>query len=354
MAEKLLNTFLLGADPEMVVLDPPKIINAERVRQAQRTHYGYDHGGFVVEPHPTPALSARSLCANIKKSLDVMSDHFAAYKFRAGAYFNDPDIRHVTLGGHVHLDIPTLTTPQLNAMDIFCESLEELDILPAAECKQRSQGGIYGRKSDIRAEHGHVEYRSMCSWLFSRKTTMLCVTGIKLAAVAPQTLTRMTSISALQKWLEGFKGADDDVDWILERGYFDTSMEAKPDANVKAVWKVDPSKAKEWIEEAAAWVPTNVVVLAEMERRILAGGMWTTAEYTEIRRRAQEGSEGAYRIWRRIREVERTRTDRLNAGPAAGGIFNVPNAVNALREQEGFQNALQGILGNNTLDRTNF
>lgn len=271
MASKLLNDFLLGADPEMVLLDPPKLVNgtklfSAKVLQGYEKFYGFDHNGYVVEPHPTPSFSAREVCKNIKTSLDVITHHFANYRHRAGAFLNTPQ-RAVTLGGHVHLDMPSLTAEQIKAMDVFCESLEHLDILPASECKDRAGRGEYGKKSDIRAERGRVEYRSMCSWLFSRKTSMLCITGVKLCAVAPKTVKKMQSIASLVSWLEGFKGADDDVDWILDKDYFGVSMIAKPDANVQRVWQADVSKGKELLgvqnkvkEEALPYINDALLV----------------------------------------------------------------------------------------------
>jgi hypothetical protein len=240
----LLNNFLIGADPEMVLLEPPTLINGQiTARLPANTFYGWDHAGYVLEPHPTPSLSVREVVHNLRKSLHVVGHHFDRYKFRAGAYLHTPQ-RAVTLGGHVHLDIPRLTGAQILAMDQFAENLETLDILPSAECKERVRNGQYGRKSDIRAEHGHVEYRSMCSWLFSQKTSMLSMTGIKLCAIAPETVAAVTSYKALLKWLEGFKGKDDDVDWILTKEYLTNSgsMTAKPDNNIKAVWRINNEK----------------------------------------------------------------------------------------------------------------
>lgn len=259
MAETLVNNFLLGADPELVLLDPPTLINgAEHRGTGANFVYGWDHGGYVLEPHPEPALSARQMLHNLKKSLDVAAADFPKYRFKAGAYYQNARQRSVTMGGHVHLDIPTLSNTQITAMDIFGASLEELDILPSKECRDRVASGLYGRKSDVRTEHGHVEYRSLCSWLFSRKTSMLCVTGIKLCAVSPESVKTMSSIKGLKSWLECFKGKDDDVDWILNRGYFDKSMEAKPDSDVKNVWRVDPTKAPEILKEAKAKIPVPI------------------------------------------------------------------------------------------------
>jgi hypothetical protein len=296
MTAKFLNTFLLGADPELVILDPPTLINGQK-RYKPQTHdhrfFGWDHNGYVVEPHPHPSLSARTLMANTKKSLDVLSARLPEYRFRGGAYYSDPNTRQVTLGGHVHLDLPTLSVEQIGAMDTFCQSLESLDILPLAECVTRAtvggNGTGYGRKGDIRAERGRVEYRSMCSWLFSRKTSMLCVTGIKLAAIAPETLTHMDSMPRLKSWVETFKGKDDDVDWMLERGYFDSSLEAKPDANVKSVWKVNPDKVPDWIkelppiqipqpEQALRFTPQTPMQRMEGMERLVAQGVILSRE----------------------------------------------------------------------------
>ncbi|CAN5950560.1 unnamed protein product [Sphagnum jensenii] len=263
MPERLLNDFLVGADPELILLDPPELINGQAAYNGSRVrpHYGWDHGGWVVEPHPTPHRSVRAVCRNIKTSLDVMAHDFPNWRFRAGAYYKNGRQRSVTLGGHVHLDIPRIGSAQLGAMDTLAQSFVALNILPAAECGLRCSNPYgYGRCGDVRAEHGHVEYRTLCSWLFSRKTSMLCMTGIKLAAIAPETVKTIDSIEGLEAWVTLFKGKDDDVDWILDKGYFSKSLEAKPDANVKSVWQVNEELGKgivDSLKKAASAIPAR-------------------------------------------------------------------------------------------------
>lgn len=242
---KLVNTFKVGADPELAALNPPNLINTQQGRRVEPTGYfGWDHGGYVLEPHPEPNLSVREVCHNIRKCLDYIWYQFPDYKFRGGAYVKAPE-RGVPLGGHVHLDFPRPTPPQIVALDMITESFEKLDILPEAEGKVRFADGGYGRKGDVRAEHGHMEYRSMCSWLFSPKAAMLCMTGAKLASFAPQSLEKpFTSSRRLKEWFERFKGSDDDARWILDKGYFDESLEADPDASVMAVWKASKLRGK--------------------------------------------------------------------------------------------------------------
>ena len=272
MPEKLLNSFLLGADPELVLLDPPRLVQGNSIRVPHgRPHYGWDHNGFVVEPHPTPEFSARKLCRNLKTALDVLESDFPEYRFRAGAFYQHGNQRSVTMGGHIHLDIPRLNSAQLAAMDNLAQSLIALDILPAQECGVRIENSLYGRCGDIRSERGRVEYRTLCSWLFSRKTSMLSITGIKLCAVAPETMRKVfTSVSELSDWIELFKGKDDDVDWILEHGYFKTSMEAKPDANVKAIWKVDGELGKAILSSIPA-IPAAIPNRLPRQRNPLRG-----------------------------------------------------------------------------------
>lgn len=247
---KFVNSFLLGADPEVAMLDENSCpINAQTLRKVETGgFFGFDHGGYIIEPHPTPNISARQVCNALRVDLDYLHYQYPKFKFRAGAHVGCPtrQFGHVTLGGHVHLDIPTLTPTQIKAMDIVTESFEALDILPSEECRRRSNGGAYGHKGDVRTEHGHVEYRSMCSWLFSRKTTMLSITAIKLAAVAPKSVPlKGMDLGQLQTWFEGFKESDDDVKWILEKGYFDKSLVADPEAHVLSVWRTSEIRGKD-------------------------------------------------------------------------------------------------------------
>lgn len=243
------NDFLIGADPEFALFDPPHLVNASRLegrvqnlaREAPLL-YGFDHGGYVLEPHPRPDFLARNVLKDTRVSLNQMARVFGdTYKWRAGAYYQAPE-RAVSFGGHVHIDQPQPTTSQLRAFGRIAASFEHLDILPHDESTTRRRETQYGQIDDHRIEHGHYEYRGMCSWLFSRKTAMLCLTAIKLAAVQPSLITRnFHSLDEVRTWMEGFKGHDDDVDWILDKGYFDSDLTAKPDHDIKSVWHVDPA-----------------------------------------------------------------------------------------------------------------
>lgn len=241
----LVNDFRLGADPEFVIVENGHLRRFDSP-VSHVSPWGTDHSNWVIEPHPKPELSVRALVQNIRTSLNDFALVSPAGVWRAGAYLASPE-RTVTLGGHVHIDRPDYEQDQITAMDILAEHMEALDILPAAECDARRRAGLtYGRKSDIRAEHGHYEYRTWASWLFSQRVTKLCLTGTKLCVVDPTLLTKTlglpktASVTKLKTFFECFKGKDDDVDWLLDGKIFSKALTIKPDRDLRDVWKVKP------------------------------------------------------------------------------------------------------------------
>jgi len=122
------------------------------------------------------------------------------------------------------------TPAQIRAFDSINATLLNREILPPAECTSRLEITGYGRAGDVRFEHGHMEYRSMCSWLFSRKAAMIAMTGIKLAAVDPKSCAKpFTSKVDFRNWIETFASKDDDAKWIIDKPYFEGDLTARPD-----------------------------------------------------------------------------------------------------------------------------
>src|SRR5882757_799707 len=240
------NNFLVGADPEFVVMEPPAVINAQRLHpvtiRPKESFFGWDHNGFVVEPHPTPDISVRKVVQNIKRCLDGLSVPFGNQKWRAGAYIAGNGInsgnnrRSIGLGGHVHLDFAEPSAAQIRAFDSIYATLINLEILPSEESNSRLDVTGYGRTGDVRFEHGHMEYRSLCSWLFSKKASMLSMTAIKLAAVDPKSCAKaFTSKTDFKNWFETFAAKDDDAKWIIEKPYFEGDLVARPDRDMKSI-----------------------------------------------------------------------------------------------------------------------
>lgn len=240
----LVNSFLIGADPEFAISDEGDIVKIGP--GGQYSPWGIDHNGYIVEPHPKPELSVRELLKNLKVSLNDFATVAKRGKWRAEPYMAFPT-RAVTTGGHVHFDIPSANKTQIAALDRLTSHLELLDILPASRCQERRNAGTgYGRLGDIRQEHGHFEYRSQPSWLFSQRVAKICLIGSKLAATEPEevykSLGKTAEIASLRKTFELFKGKDDDVDWVLDGGLFDKKLTVACDRDLRDVWSVEPKK----------------------------------------------------------------------------------------------------------------
>lgn len=252
----LLNDFLLGADPEFIIINNGHM--QAYINPVERyAPWGIDHSGWVIEPHPKPELSVRALISNLHVSLNDFATVAPAGKWRAGAYFHCPE-RNITMGGHVHIDKPAASQDQVLAMDKFTEHMEALDLLPSEECATRRGSGHYGRMGDIRTERGRWEYRTFASWLFSQRITKLCLTGAKLCVVDPAAAGEVlgarttASVAKLKAYFERFRHKDEDVDWLLSGKIFDKALKIKPDRDLREVWKVKPEKeVKHWKAAAA-------------------------------------------------------------------------------------------------------
>lgn len=264
---KYINNFLVGADPEFVLMNPPSLVRGLRglrtagSGQSGRTEarmWGFDHDGWVLESHPRPSLSTVEVIKNIRASMNQIGRCFGdTHKWRAGAFIEAPE-RNIGLGGHIHIDLPRIPNGALYGMDHLTTWFEALDILPRNECHARRNTTPYGRLSDVRVERGRFEFRSMCSWLFSQRVSMLCLTAIKLVNAAPESWQTLgspsqASVKKLEDWFALFKGKDDDVDRMFAKDYFTKKLTYNPDRDLKNTWVVDPTNMKgvEFLAQAA-------------------------------------------------------------------------------------------------------
>lgn len=241
----LLNDFKIGADPEFAIVDGQHAIRfAARVEPY--SPWGVDHGGWVVEPHPKPDVSVREVIKNLKVAMNDFATVAPTGKWVSGPHFAALE-RGIPMGGHVHLDKPRCSVGQRNALDLFTSHMEKLELYPKDGLERRVNDG-YGHKGDIRVEHGHFEYRSMPSWLFSQRVTKISLVGAKLVAVdekAPDEVlgdVLTASKTKLKRLFERFRGKDDDADWLLNTGILDMRLKVDPSRDLKEVWRVHPEK----------------------------------------------------------------------------------------------------------------
>lgn len=255
---KVINPFLVGCDPEFIVLNQGKHQNMNGMFQ-KAGPIGWDHQGDVLEVRPAPAKSVCTLLRHIKDIL-FQTKSLSSYKLRAGAFYQT-DARLIGLGGHIHLDVPYRDLDgygvdkniphRIAALDSVTKLLEQLDILPRNESLKRraafvgnNEGNKYGSYGDARSADtaNRLEYRTMASWLFSPISTLCCLTAGKLACAEPKaTITELStgrvSSGKLIRFFERF--ADDHdaklvIEKLLEPGI---KLQRDPDMNILEVWE---------------------------------------------------------------------------------------------------------------------
>jgi hypothetical protein len=268
MAEKLVNPFQIGCDPEFVVLEPNGHIHnvaADFDRDGSGV-VGFDHQGLEVEIRPNPARGSYALLKRIQAIIKTNPrlKKIEGFKWRAGAVVKNGN-RNLTLGGHVHLDISPRDPNdrlgetfklRLNALDRCTKYLEALDILPRDECALRrdvgdpnNAGQRYGKWSDYRekGDGTRFEYRTMSSWLYDPTAAYLALTMAKLAATAPQLAVetlkvRSISYENLKEFFELFRHKDTNAKRALDKLLVKnvTQLQAQPDVDFKNAWKELP------------------------------------------------------------------------------------------------------------------
>lgn len=263
----MINNFLVGCDPEFAALDGQgqQINLTDKLRV--EGEIGYDHNGRLGELRPKPAKGTYALVKRLHKLINSETvRNLQAAKLRAGAR-----VGRDTLGGHVHLgfEMPAYrpieydlnpqgqiqydatgnvrlrqTTPdaRITALDRVTRVLENLDILPREESISRRRGN-YGKFSDVRDSNGHLEYRTMASWLFDPKVAYLCLTGAKLAAAdAEGTLESLREDASFQSfvgWFDRYKRKDANarraVERVLDQGH--RGVQVSPDVDFRERWR---------------------------------------------------------------------------------------------------------------------
>jgi hypothetical protein len=236
----MLNNFMVGCDPEFAALNGSGVQINLASHLTSNAEVGYDHGGRVGEFRPAPTRGTYALVKKLHRLVNSGEvANLGAAKLRSGArVLND------SLGGHVHFGfpVPARTDPKILALDATTRALERLDILPREESAQRRQGN-YGRFGDIRNSGGHLEYRTMASWLLDPKVAFLCLTAAKLACCDPaqttEILGRVTGWQGLVDWFTRYRTKDINArrvtDRVLDRGH--KAVQIYPDVDFRENWR---------------------------------------------------------------------------------------------------------------------
>lgn len=199
------NTFLdmlIGTDPELLIMQNDKVVNASNVltnnKQAQ---FGAD--GAMAELRPAPASTSIELVSNIRKVLNSKDNTKALEKYDlVSACYVDGGDRDYPVGAHVHIGNPKKIEnlkieERLRLFAVTNKILDELLTIPLirldgekghnrrAKCKMSVHNGYntgkygkgYGFFGEWREAHGRLEHRSLSGLILSRPDLCRAVFG---------------------------------------------------------------------------------------------------------------------------------------------------------------------------------
>ena len=197
-ADGLSNPFLIGADPEFMVLRPGPGLEAAQMCELYASHmglrtgvaFGSDLSGRQVELRPRASRSTLSVVASLQVTLrwfgywlnTAQSLSNGSYSFVSTPFFNNDG-----LGGHIHFGRrrkkqQRIETDALNRLYVHLLKTGAFD---EEGCSLRSTITPYGRLSDIRQQKHGYEYRTYPTWISSPAQAMFVLTLAKLAVLEP-------------------------------------------------------------------------------------------------------------------------------------------------------------------------
>jgi hypothetical protein len=187
------DAFLLGADPEFVLVGPGgKVVSASRFMERQGS-VGSDavilRGQRVIlplcelrpDPSPEPAGLVRNLRRTMKAAAERIGD--ASLAWRSGGM----PVQGLPLGGHIHFSGVPLTGAIVRALDNYAA----LPLMLLEGESSRRRRPRYGRLGDVRRKrHGGFEYRPLPSWLATPELAAGVLALARVIALHWRELTR--------------------------------------------------------------------------------------------------------------------------------------------------------------------
>lgn len=170
---------VLGADPEFVCFNKDGyMVTADNTRfRGADDEIGGDASGRPFEVRPEPSDDPLEVVHNIRTSLlthTLRNPAFYEYDWKAGSYYESPNIRATPIGGHIHISGQDVID-EIDHLDMYIGALSTL-------MEQRDPGRLrrragYGFASDVREQPYGIEYRTPSSWIVSPQAAaaMLCL-----------------------------------------------------------------------------------------------------------------------------------------------------------------------------------
>ncbi len=172
-------SFTLGADPELVVRQNGKFVNAHNFFKSQSS-LGLDGCESIAELRPGWSESPIDLTAKIYQILEYGNSKYPQLEFISGHF-----VDNYSLGGHIHFSLQP-TSEIINNLDTVLYSLS--NCIDDRDQRTKRERCGYGKRKAFRKQPHGMEYRTPGSWLLSPSTALVSLTLAKLAVIGSQDL----------------------------------------------------------------------------------------------------------------------------------------------------------------------
>lgn len=202
VGQRLINHFMLGADPEFVFHTGTDRVDARVLDLKAGPAFGADNNGRLCELRPAPSRSALSVLASIwlaMRWMAVFHPNVLGHNWRSGCYFAGDG-----LGGHVHFGRKRtkLREREIAVLDRLTHLEFVAGIFDREEGRMRvrqSQGapqGHYGELGDIRRQPHGWEYRTLPSWIDTPWLAYFNLVASKLVVALPDLVAPLSEADA--------------------------------------------------------------------------------------------------------------------------------------------------------------
>jgi len=200
---RLVNHFMLGADPEFVFHDGQKRRDARLMNLKAGPAFGADNNGRLVELRAHPSRHALEVLASLwlaMRWMDVWVPETMKLSWRSGAYFESDG-----LGGHIHFGRKRtkLRDREIAVLDRLAHLMFTAGIFDREEGRLRVRqaqgapnGHPYGALSDVRKQPHGYEYRTLPSWVDSPWLAYFTLVASKLVVAFPESVLPLSEADA--------------------------------------------------------------------------------------------------------------------------------------------------------------
>lgn len=215
---RLVNRYMIGADPEFAFMDEGVYIHAEKIGMNTLLPFGCDMAGRQAELRAEPSRWAVEVLASMTDALRwIPTFHPQANTLKWCAM---PVIGLDGCGGHWHIGRKRPNRDlEVKVLDSVTFTLSQTGVYNREKMHERQRVTKFGRPGDVRLQTHGYEYRTAPTWLYSPLGAYIACVANKLAVLFETPLHYGKDIESAKlrilNLFRYYRGLDDDAKLAL-------------------------------------------------------------------------------------------------------------------------------------------